>query len=42
MTFGQAKCAYIYIERGKQKSLGRNIKTNGLSVRKRKEGEQYT
>ena len=42
MTFGQAKCAYIYIERGKQKSLGKNIEINGLSVRELKEGEQYT
>ena len=35
-------CLYIYIERGKRKSLGRNIEINGLSVRELKEGEQYT
>ena len=42
MTFGQTKCAYIYIERGKRKSLGRNIEINGLSVRELKDREQYT
>ena len=42
MTFGQTKCAYIYIERGKVKSLGSNIEINGLSVRELKDGEQYT
>ena len=42
MTFGQTKCAYSYIERGKRKSLGSNIEINGLSVRELKDGEQYT
>ena len=42
MTFGQTKCAYIYIKHGKWKSLGSNIEINGLSMRKLKDGEQYT
>ena len=42
MNFGQTKCAYIYIERGKRKSLGSNVEINGLSVRELKDGEQYT
>ena len=42
MTFGQTKCTYIYIERGKRKSLGSNIEINGLSVRELEDGEQYT
>ena len=42
MTFGQTKCAYIYIERGKRKSLVSNIEIKGLSVRELKDGEQYT
>ena len=41
MTFGKTKCAYIYIERGKRKSLGSNIEINGLSVRELEDGEQY-
>ena len=28
MTFGESKCAYVYIEHGKQKSLGKSIKIN--------------
>ena len=40
MTFGQAKCTYIYIEHGKRKSLGRNIEINELSATELKEGDR--
>ena len=42
MTFGESKCAYIYIEHGKRKSLGKSIKINGLTVRELEHGEMYT
>ena len=42
MTFGESKCAYVYIEHGKQKSLGKSIKINGVSIRELEEGEMYT
>ena len=42
MTFGKSKCAHIYIEHGKRKSLGKSIKINGLTVRELEHGEMYT
>ena len=42
MTFGESKCAYIYIEHGKWKSLGKSIKINGVTIRELEEGEMYT
>ena len=42
LTFGESKCAYIYIEHGKRKSLGKSIKINGLTVRELEHGEMYT
>ena len=41
MTFGETKCAYIYIEHRKRKSLGKSIKTNGLTVRELEHGKMY-
>ena len=42
MTFRESKCAYIYIEYGKRKSLGKSVKINGLTVRELEHGEMYT
>ena len=41
MIFGEAKCAYICIVRGKKKCLGSSIQINGLTIQDLKEGEQY-
>ena len=41
MTFGLAKCAYIYIERGKRKSLGKKIDINGIEISELEEGDMY-
>ena len=41
MTFGEDKCGYIYIERGKKKSLGEAIVMNGVTIKELKEGEVY-
>ena len=41
MIFGESKCAYICIVRGKRKSLGSSIVMNGLMVQELKEEEQY-
>ena len=41
MKFGESKCAYIYVERGKRKSLGQNIKMNNLTLDELPEGEHY-
>ena len=41
MIFGEAKCAYICIVRGKKKCLGSSIQINGLTIQELKEGEQY-
>ena len=32
MTFGEDKCAYICIDRGKRKSLGKSIEINGVTA----------
>ena len=42
MTFGESKCAYVYIEHGKRRSLGKSIKINGVTIRELEEGEMYT
>ena len=41
MKFGEDKCGYIYIERGKRKSLGKSIVINGVTIRELSEGETY-
>ena len=41
MTVGEDKCGYIYIERGKKKSLGEAIVMNGVTIKELKEGEVY-
>ena len=39
MIFGESKCAYICIVRGKRKSLGNSIKINGLTIQELKDGD---
>ena len=41
MTFGVDKCAYINIEHGKRKSLGRDIYMNGVRIKELEEEETY-
>ena len=41
MTFGLAKCAYMYIERGKRKSLGKKIDINRTEISELEEGDMY-
>ena len=41
MNFGSDKCAYLNIERGKIKTLGKPLVANGLTLRELKEGEPY-
>ena len=40
MTFGLPKCACIYIERGKRKSLGKKIDINRIEISEL-EGDMY-
>ena len=42
MSFGEQKCAYICVERGKRKSLGKSIEINGLKMKELQEEELYT
>ena len=42
MAFGEDKCGYVYIERGKKTSLGKSIVMNGVTIRELEEGEPYT
>ena len=42
MKFGEAKCAYVYIFRGKRKTLGQSIKINNLTVQELKDKTLYT
>ena len=42
MKFGLDKCAYIYIARGIQKSLGTKLSINGTDVEELDLGETYT
>ena len=41
MQFGSDKCAYCYIEKGTQKSLGTKFEINGLELTELKHGEFY-
>ena len=41
MAFGEDKCGYIYVERGKRKSQGQDIVINGVTIKKLEEGECY-
>ena len=41
MTFGESKCAYQIIERGKLQSPTENIVMNGVTIRPLDEGECY-
>ena len=41
MQFGVDKCAYMYIERGKRKSLGEMININGVEIKELEEGDTY-
>ena len=41
MKFGESKCAYLQIERGRVKVNSENIKINNLNVQQVKEGESY-
>ena len=42
MKFGEAKCAYVYIFRGKRKTLGQSIKINNLTIQELKDETLYT
>ena len=41
MQFGQEKCAYLMIEKGKIKSDGKNIVINQLILNQLEEGDTY-
>ena len=41
MQFGSDKCAYIYIERGKQVSLGRKFSINNIELNQLENGDCY-
>ena len=41
MKFGESKCAYLQIERGRIKVNSENIKINNLNIQQVKEGEFY-
>ena len=41
MKFGESKCAYLYIERGKRKTLGGSIVMNDLTLSELPEGDHY-
>ena len=41
MTFGESKCAYQYIKRGKRKERGKTISVNGLNIKEVQEGDHY-
>ena len=41
MEFGTVKCAYLYIENGKRKTLGDTIDINGLHLEELEEGDTY-
>ena len=41
MKFGGTKCAYLYVERGKRKSLGENMKMNDLTLNELSERDHY-
>ena len=41
MQFGVEKCAYIYVERSKRKSLGETMNINGIEIKELEEGDTY-
>ena len=41
MAFGEDKCGYIYVERGKRKSQGQDIVINGVTIKELEEEECY-
>ena len=41
IAFGEDKCGYVYIERGKKRSLGKSIVMNGVTIRELEEGGPY-
>ena len=41
MAFGEDKCGYIYVERGKRKSQGQDIVMIGVTIKELEEGECY-
>ena len=41
MQFGVDKCAFMYIEREKRKSLGEMININGVEIKELEEGDMY-
>ena len=41
MAFGEDKCGYIYIEKGKRKAVGKSMVSNDVTIKELKEGELY-
>ena len=41
MSFGESKCAYLRIERGKMKETTQHLEMNGLKIQPIKDGESY-
>ena len=41
MEFGKDKCAYVYIEKGKKKSLGEKFAVKEMELNELEDGEQY-
>ena len=41
MQFGEEKCAYVCVEQGKRKILGKNIEINNVKIRELEEAETY-
>ena len=41
MSFGEEKCSYIFVEGGKRKSLGQNIKMNDTNIGELEEEQTY-
>ena len=41
MKFGLDKCAYIYIERGKRKSVVTKLTVNNIEITELKSGDTY-
>ena len=41
MEFGKDKCAYVFIDKGKQKSLGEKFSVEELELNELEDGEQY-
>ena len=41
MRFGADKCAYLYMENGKRKPIGKEITMSGLTLSELEEGDSY-